>query len=302
MIDLRSYRLPFLRSAFADQLDNVYCNTTFQCDIRNNYVICSGESLPFIRWLQTTPVRLTGKANLSCLYNNSRELLMNISVLELRKSCESQKNHVWVITFVFGILLLLVLLYVLNDFVKFKLLQCKTRLMFAFANQSRPIIKYQVAVLFDTEDDEWRNWVEEQLTPKLVQWSVNTYVMGRSDWTNNSSSELESRVAGIDQSEKVILCLTERLLHDSDFGQVLRFARNSSKRSKDYIIISHGNQFHIPDLSCRRRRSRAPPQSTRIDRDALDEDDDWDILLSELRKNDAEDSTMLHSHRRTTDV
>ena len=144
--------------------------------------------------------------------------------------------------------------------------------------------------------------MEEQLIPKLVQWSVNTYVMGRSDWTNNSSSELESRVSGIDQSEKVILCLTERLLHDSDFGQVLRFARYSSKRSKDYIIISHGNQFHIPDLSCWRRRSRAPPQSTRIDRDALDEDDDWDILLSELRKNDAEDSTMLHSHRRTTDV
>ena len=148
LIDLHSNRLPFLRSAFTDQLDNVYYNT-FQLDIRNNYFVCSCDSLPFIRWLQTTPVRLTGMANLSCLYNNSRELLMNISVLELRKSCESQKNHVCVITLVFGILLLLFLLYVLNDFVKFKLLQCKTRLMFAFANQSRPIIKYQVAVFFD---------------------------------------------------------------------------------------------------------------------------------------------------------
>ena len=301
LIDLRSNRLPFLRSAFTDQLDNVYYNT-FQLDIRNNYFVCSCDSLPFIRWLQATPIRVTGKASLSCLYNDSPELLINISALELQKSCESQKNHVWVITLVFGILLLMVLLYVLNDFVKFKLLQCKTRLMFAYASQSRTMIKYQVAVLFDTEDDEWRNWVEEKLIPKLDEYRVIRFIMGRSDWASNSSSELESRVAAIDQSEKVIVCLTEMPHDKSEFGQVLRFARYSNKHSNDYIIISRGNQFIIPDLSSRRRWSRAPPQSARIDRDALDEDDEWDILLSELRNNDAEDSTMLHSHRSTTDI
>ena len=107
--------------------------------------------------------------------------------------------------------------------------------MFAYASQSRTMIKYQVAVFFDTEDDEWRNWVEEQLIPKLVQWSVNTYVMGRSDWTNNSSSELESRVAAIDQSEKVIVCLTEMPHDKSEFGQVLRFARSSNKHTATII-------------------------------------------------------------------
>ena len=166
---------------------------------------------------------MTGKASLSCLYNNSQELLINISALELQKS---QKNHAWVITLVFGILLLLVLLYVLNDFVKFKLLQCKTRLMFAYASQSRTTIKYQVAVLFDTEDDVWTNWVEEKLIPKLDEWRVIRYIMGRSDWASNSSSELESRVAAIDQSEKVIVCLTEMPHNKSEFGQVLRFARS----------------------------------------------------------------------------
>ena len=298
LIDLRSNRLPFLRSAFTDQLDNVYYNT-FQLDIRNNYFICSCDSLQFIRWLQATPIRVTGKASLSCLYNNSQELLINISALELQKS---QKNHVWVITLVFGILLLLVLLYVLNDFVKFKLLQCKTRLMFAYASQSRTTIKYQVAVFFDTEDDVWTNWVEEKLIPKLDEWRVIRYIMGRSDWASNSSSELESRVAAIDQSEKVIVCLTEMPHNKSEFGQVLRFARSSNKHSNDYIIISRGNQFIIPDLSSRRRSSRAPPQSARIDRDALIEDCDWEILLSELRNNDADDSTILHSHERTTNI
>ena len=288
LLDLSGNRLPYLRSGFVEQLNNLYANTTFELNIRNNDFVCSCGSLPFLRWLQTTPVYVTGKAELSCLYNGSTQFLMNVSVSDVANTCNAPNHQIPLILVIVVVFLLClitsVLLYMFKEYAQVKYLLFKTRLMFTSASYSWRGHTYHVTVIFDVEDDDWRNWVGQKLLPKLDNWDIKAYVPGRDDVGDNGWP-LENTVRAIDQSKKLILCLTDNLLEDGEFKQHLQYARYCGKRSDDYIVISRGNVL-LPlkktSCCCNKLIPRVT-ETSRVDRDMLqDNGPGWQTLRALL--------------------
>ena len=284
LLDLSGNILPYLRSGFVEQLNNLYANTTFKLNLRNNDFVCSCDSLPFLRWLQTTPVYVIGKAELSCLYIGSTQFLMNISVSDVANTCNSPNHQIPLIVVIVVILLLClitsVLLYMFREYAQVKYLLFKTRLLFTSASYSRRGQTYHVTVIFDVEDDDWRNWVGQKLLPELDHWDISAYVPGRNDVEDNGWP-LENTVRAIDQSKKLILCLTDNLLEDGEFKQHLQYARYCNKRSDDYIVISRGNVLlPLTDTSCCCIKSTPRETKTsRMDRDTLEDNGQgWQTL------------------------
>ena len=284
LLDLSGNILPYLRSGFVEQLNNLYANTTFELNLRNNDFVCSCDSLPFLRWLQTTPVCVIGKAELSCLYNGSSQFLMNISVSDVANTCIAPNHQIPLIMAIVVVFLLClitsVLLYMFREYAQVKYLLFKTRLTFTSASYSRRGQTYHVTVIFDVEDDDWRNWAGQKLLPELDHWDISAYVPGRDDVEDNGWP-LENTVRAIDQSKKLILCLTDNLLEDGEFKQHLQYARYCNKRSDDYIVISRGNVLlPLTDTSCCCIKSTPRETKTsRVDRDTLEDNGQgWQTL------------------------
>ena len=72
-------------------------------------------------------------------------------------------------------------------------------------------MQYDAAVLYDEDDDYVRRWVENNLVEKVVnQWQMKLFIMGRDGETDGV--EIEALARGIEQSDKLILCLSQHVL------------------------------------------------------------------------------------------
>ena len=67
-----------------------------------------------------------------------------------------------------------------------------------------------MTVLFDEDDIELRDWALNDLTEKLREWQLNAYFMVRDEYLDRRTGwSLEKIVMAIDQSKKLIVCLTD---------------------------------------------------------------------------------------------
>ena len=299
LVDLSENMLPFLSTSFMKELDNLYKTTSFELNLRRNEFICDCNRVTFIRWLQTTEIHVTGRTNLTCFYKGSRQRIMDISVFDLQNACDTYLSLAWAVPLI-GIIVLMVLIaaYLFRELIRFKIYVWKSRRTFATMNRSQSLRKYEVTVIFDEYDVELRDWALNELTAKLREWRLKWYVVGRDEWSASTTGwPLEQIVMAIDQSEKLIVCLTDTLRKDPEFQQQLRFAGYSNKRKEDYMFISRG-YVSVPEVvSCRGKPWKRETQSFRLDLDEQDADASWDMLREFLAHTKSHE-TYAMSYRR----
>ena len=97
--------------------------------------------------------------------------------------------------------------------------------------------QYDAAVLYDEEDVFLRCWVENNLVEKVVnQWQMKLFVMGRDGETEGG--EIEALARGIEQSDTLILCLSQHILELPIIRDQFRIALAGSRDEHKYIFVT----------------------------------------------------------------
>ena len=292
LIDLSGNLLPFLSSVFTQELDNLNKQTVFQLNLKSNEFLCDCSGLTFIHWLLTTDIHVTDRTNLTCVYRGAHTRISAISLSGLQNECETYLSLYGALSLIVAIVVMgVVAMYLFREFIRFKIYIWRNHRAFATSNLPLPLRRYQVTVLFDEYDTELRDWALTELNGKLLEWQFEAYFMIRDEYEPGGiqcGSPLEKIAVAMKQSEKLIVCVTEELLRESEFRQQLRFARYSNKRKEDYMFISRG-YVPLPEIvSCRMRPWQREKPSFRLDLHEHDADTYWGIVhnfLTERSRN-----------------
>ena len=279
LIDLSGNLLPFLSSVFTQELDNLNKETAFKLNLKSNEFLCDCSGLTFIHWLLTTDIHVTDRTNLTCVYKGTHTRISAISLSGLQNECETYLSLYGALSLIVAIVVMAVVaMYIFREFIRFKIHIWRNHRAFATSNLPLPLRRYQVTVLFDESDIVLRDWALNDLNKKLLEWQIEAYFMIRDEYEPGGiqfGSPLEKIAVAMNQSEKLIVCLNEELLRESEFRQQLRFARYSNKRKEDYMFISRG-YVPLPEIgSCRMRPWQREKPSFRLDLDEHDADTYW---------------------------
>ena len=279
LIDLSGNLLPFLSSLFTQELDNLNKETAFQLNLKSNEFLCDCSGLTFIHWLLTTDIHVVDRTNLTCMYRGAHTRISAISLSGLQNECETYLSLYGALSLIVAIVAMAVVaMYLFREFIRFKIYIWRNHRAFATSNLPLPLRRYQVTVLFDERDIVLRNWALNDLNEKLLEWQLKAYFQTRDEFEPGGvifGSPLEKIAVAMNESEKLIVCLNEELLHESEFRQHLRFARYSNKRKEDYMFISRG-YVPLPEIvSCRMRPWQREKPSFRLDLDEHDADTCW---------------------------
>ena len=225
LLDVSENRLPFLTSSFMQELDML--NATFAIDMRRNPLTCNCDSVPFIRWLQTTAVNIVDKTEMTCLFHKSNTRLEHIDLVNLESECSDTFFSRTLSHILIGCVSVLVVM--LGLFCVIYRRPChKVR---------RSQMRYDAAVLYDEEDVYVRRWVENNLVEKVEnQWQMKLFTMGRVG--ESEGGEIEALARGIAQSDKLILCLSQHVLELPIIRKQFLIDLADSRPHHKYIFVT----------------------------------------------------------------
>ena len=227
LLDLSENRLPFLTSSFMQELDML--NATFAIDMRRNPLTCNCDSVPFIRWLQTTAVNIVDKTEMTCLFHKSNTRLEHIDLVNLESECSDKFfSRKWSHILIGCVSVLVVML---GLFCVIYRRPChKVR---------RSQMRYDAAVLYDEVDVDVdvRRWVENKLVEKMEnQWQLKLFIMGRVG--ESEGGEIEALAREIAQSDTLLLCLSQHVLELPIIRDQFRIALAGSRPHHKYIFVT----------------------------------------------------------------
>ena len=244
-LDLHSNKLNILSSKFTAELDNLYKVKKFTLDIRNNYFVCSCESVAFVRWIQTTEVEVVGRGELSCLMNNKRTLFVNVSLAQMDETCSSS-HHVVIISvlvIIFSVAVFVVGLVWNRWYIKYRIIVCNLFLRKKTSAEHEE--HYDAMVLYfayptkpaHTAASHYiSTWILTQLLPLAErEEGLRLYIFDR-DAPAMTKGQLF--ISAYEKSDKLIVCITPELLDDNSCTDAMNLVLASKKPLRQFIIIN----------------------------------------------------------------
>ena len=227
LLDITENRLPFLTSSFMQELDML--NATFALDMRRNPLICNCDSVPFIRWLQTTAVNIVDKTEMTCLFHKSNTRLEHIDLGNLESECsDTFVSRKWWHVLVGCVSVVVVMCLIFGILCVIYRRPCH--------KVKRSQMRYDAAVLYDEEDVDVRRWVQNKLVEKVEkQWQMKLFIMGRD--CEAGVGEIAALEKGIEQSDKVILCLSQNVLKSNKIRDQLQSDLADIRSEHKYIFL-----------------------------------------------------------------
>ena len=234
-----------LSSKFTAELDRLYKVHKFTLDIRNNNFICSCESVAFVRWIQTTQVDVTERRELTCLLDNKKTLLINISATQMGEMCKFS-SHQAIIIIVMAIIFFAIVVFgglLWNRwYIKYRIILCMSLRKERHAEHDT---RYDAMVhyfAFQTSEADTAasrkisTWVINELIPLAEnEESLRLFVYDRDAPTMNKEQLF---VYGFTKSDKLIICITPELLNDDPSMDSINLALASNTPLSQYILIN----------------------------------------------------------------
>ena len=196
LLDLSGNRLSYLDAAFTTELDRLYARRRFRMDIRRNTFICDCSTLSFVRWVQETPVRLTGRHQVNCSYDRRVVTMLSFDMRHLEDKCRASSGDGDVFSVVIPSVVAVVFLGVVVGLV----IQNRWYLQYAFIvcrlkGRRRPAeeegISYDAVVLYfmhattTAEAAASRavsRWIADELRPRAEDdWRLRLHIGDRDD-------------------------------------------------------------------------------------------------------------------------
>ena len=245
-LGLHTSNLRDLSSKFTTELDRLYKVKKFTLDIRNNNFLCSCESVAFVRWIQTTQVDVTERRELTCLLNNKKILLIDISASQMEEMCSNFSNQAIVIIVLAIIFFAIVVFGGLlwnRWYIKYRIILCNLSLR--KERHAEHDTRYDAMVhyfAFQTREADTAAsrkisaWVLNELLPLAEnEEGLRLFVYDR-DAPTMFKEQLF--VYGFMKSDKLIICITPELLNDDTSMDSINLALASKKSLSQYILIN----------------------------------------------------------------
>ncbi|KAI0239996.1 hypothetical protein LSAT2_009304 [Lamellibrachia satsuma] len=266
-IDVSGNRLVRLRDTFTAMLDQHFHVRPIELNAQREMFVCNCESVSFVRWTRVTRVRLTEPDRLICVYKNRDDMPLNHKVLEqLESECDVNVLPV-VVPVVVGVILIIFFVSLVRYhrwYIKYHLVLCWLRggMLSSRAHErdyDAMVLYYQHAASpVDQQGGVARisRWVSRQLMTRVEdQWGLRLYVGDRND--RGAVSKILNFVRGFDNSDKVVVCLTQEFIDDSDCMNYLATAFDSSKPLSKYIFVLF-DDIHLTSVPRRLRHLLLP--------------------------------------------
>ena len=245
-LGLHANKLRDLSSKFTAELDRLYKVNNFTLDIRNNNFICSCESVAFVRWIQTTQVDVTERRDLTCLLDNKKILLIDISASQMEEMCNNFSSHQAIVIIVTAIVFFAIVVFgglLWNRwYIKYRIILCNLSLR--KERHAEHDTRYDAMVhyfAFQTREADTAAsrkisaWVIKQLLPLAEnEERLRLFVYDRDAPTMYKEQLF---VYGFTKSDKLIICITPELLNDDPSMDSINLALASKKSLSQYILI-----------------------------------------------------------------
>ena len=246
-IDLSGNRLVSLSDVFMTKLDRRCHVRSIEVNMQREMFMCNCESVSFVRWTRVTHVRLTEKDQLTCSYGDRDNVRMTeIDVDQLEAGC-----HVSILPIVVPIIAVVIIISVVTLFLRYHRWYIKYHLVLCWLRDGRTssntlgkqhdaMVTYflHAANSRDQQGGVARisRWVCTRLLLRAEdEWGLRLYIGDRDDV--GGASKMHNFVRGFESSDKLVVCLTQEFIDDTDCMNYLATALDSSKPLSKYIFV-----------------------------------------------------------------
>ena len=243
-INISYNRIPFLSHEAMKVLEGFRSksNSELRIDLTGNPLSCAcGESIPFLRWMNTTRVHLIHKDSYMCKHRNkSTVYVKDVNVDTLEYECQVKKDRA-ALPMIIGLVVSLVLVLTLVSSLGYRY---RWRLRYFLYITCRFWRKYEELV--DDADYEYDafvaynrgdvEWVVNSLLPSLEDRAGFKLCIHDRDFLVGNVIE-ETIVESIERSRKTILVLSQHFLQSNWCYFEMQMARNRLfMRGRDCLI------------------------------------------------------------------
>ena len=295
-LSLNDNKLVTLSKQFTAEIDNLFRVKTFTLDIRNNNFVCSCDTLPFIRWIQTTEVHLVAKNELVCVVGKRRMQTVDVSLADLTEECSSILHIIiiGIVVVVFALFAIVVVLVWNKWYIKYRIILCSLSVRRNQRTESSE--HYDATVLYfaypTKEEDSAANkeitrWVVSRLLPVVEQEEGLRLFIDDRDGIAIPKADLF--ISSFENSDKLIVCITPELLADEFCMNNIQLALASKKPLCQFMFINFcGDNYPIPSRQLRHlMRPKSGATYLEWNENEADHSDFWRRLRGALNRGSA---------------
>jgi len=176
-LDISDNLITNIFSDTLDKLNAIMKRSNLHVNLRGNPILCSCESLEFLRWILDRNHKLVDFSQYVCIYGDNSvtfDKLATIILPDLSFKCSTKTAllvSAWLLALVIVVVGIAVVAYRLRWDIHVCFLRFRTRRKdFVDYEESRRNYQYDAFVIYD-KDDQW--WIQEELEPNLCRNSLN---------------------------------------------------------------------------------------------------------------------------------
>ena len=295
-LSLNDNKLMTLSRQFTAEIDNLFRVKTFTLDIRNNNFVCSCDTLPFIRWIQTTEVHLVAKNELVCVVGKRRMQIVDVSLAELTDECSSILHIIiiGIVVVVFALFAIVAVLVWNKWYIKYRIILCSLSVRRNQRTESSE--HYDATVLYfayPTKEEDYAankeitRWVVSRLLPVAEQEEGLRLFIDDRDGIAIPKADLF--ISSFENSDKLIVCITPELLADEFCMNNIQLALASKKPLCQFMFINFcGDNYPIPSRQLRHlMRPKSGATYLEWNENEADHSDFWRRLRGALNRGSA---------------
>lgn len=206
-VHMSNNRMSSFTKSFTDSVDAFLNNNyNISIDATKNIFQCTCAMIDFIKWLRKTRVNIKDKKEYICHLDASKPTLLTVNLQKVRKTCGSPIDKTLVLPAILipvGTILVLIIIawcYCNRWTVRWYAYQVQQAVPFTAAYRQKREAElqlvenkdYDVAVIYDLQDEKYARWIRETLVPILEGWNLQVFYMD--DLDKNPVKAFESVV------------------------------------------------------------------------------------------------------------
>lgn len=239
-LDLSNNRLQTLSESSRQQLNRLAGTHTIQVDLSDNVLLCTCETIDFLRWMQTTKVDLIKRDKYTCSYSNSSITHLNniLHIIDhLNSQCESKIAFIVSVSVTSAFVLVCtcgILSYKFRWKIRYLYYKAKIKIPYkTIGHGYEQIFEYDIFISYSSEDNEIvrQGAIDEFETKRNIHACIHErdFLAGESIALNISR--------GIRSSKRTVLFISSSFLASEWCMYELNIARMESLHTGRKVIL-----------------------------------------------------------------
>ncbi len=259
-LNLASNEISRLEAPVRAQLGKLHAkNPKFSVILRDNPLLCDCDSIPFLKWLRTTQVKILGLENIKC--PNTTSSILQIKMVIVQKTCPSSYTIYYiVIGSMSGFIVVLLAASCVSYRKRWKIAWhlyvwkrrwARSRNSYGSLTEGdQKTYTYVAYVDYCRENGSSLPWVKNHLISKVEnEWSMSLFIFDRDPDPCDTKPHIT--VEAMNESRKIIFVLTEEYYKSDLWQLVLYGSLQQGMHNIIFCLIDGSNTEQLPQSLAR---------------------------------------------------